>query len=218
MPRKVSSLASAIAIGGWLGGYLTPVFAGSGLYMTWLPLLIAGIVYLADGGVRAFHARTSYRWFVGYGALNWVGYEMIRSFIPIMGTWGFGANTLYSQPWLIQPVSIFSIFGLGLLIMSVNYGLGLGVLYLFDQRWSFDPHIPPLARHSVRNWIVGMLVALVFWTGLSLALFRKPTTSSVLIAALHYEAGTPPWSAVDTFSELTRQAGKRERASWSGQK
>jgi len=31
MPRKVSSLASAIAIGGWLGGYLTPIFAGNGL-------------------------------------------------------------------------------------------------------------------------------------------------------------------------------------------
>jgi len=82
MPRKLSSLASAITIGGWLGGYLVPIFAGSGLYMTWLPLLIAGIIYLADSGVRAFHERTSYRWFVAYGALTWVGFEMIRGFIP----------------------------------------------------------------------------------------------------------------------------------------
>lgn len=208
MPRKISSLASAIAIGGWLGGYLTPIFAGSGLYMTWLPLLIAGISYLADSGVRAFHERTGYRWFVGYGALNWVGLEMIRGFIPIMGTWGFVANTLYSQPWLIQPVSIFSIFGLGLLIMSVNYGLGLGALYLFDRRWTLDPDIPPLAKLSVRNWILGVLAALVVWTGLSLALFRTPTTPTVRVAALHYDAGAPPWSAVDTFSELTRQAAQ----------
>jgi apolipoprotein N-acyltransferase len=82
MPRKISSLASAIAIGGWLGGYLTPIFAGNGIYMAWLPLLIAAISYLADSGVRAFHERTNYRWFVGYGALNWVGFEMIRGFIP----------------------------------------------------------------------------------------------------------------------------------------
>jgi apolipoprotein N-acyltransferase len=82
MPRKISSLASAIAIGGWLGGYLTPIFAGNGIYMAWLPLLIAAISYLADSGVRAFHERTDYRWFVGYGALNWVGFEMIRGFIP----------------------------------------------------------------------------------------------------------------------------------------
>ncbi len=208
LPPKISSLASAIAVGGWLGGYLTPIFAGSGLYMTWLPLLIAGISYLADSGVRAFHERTGYRWFVPYGALNWVGFEMIRSFIPIMGTWGFVANTLYGQPWLIQPVSVFSIFGLGLLIMSINFGLALGVLFLVDRRWKLDPDIPPLAGRSVRRWILGVLAALVAWTGLSLALFRTPTTPTVRAAALHYDAGVPPWSAVDRFSELTRRAAQ----------
>jgi apolipoprotein N-acyltransferase len=206
MPRKVSSLASAIAIGGWLGGYLTPIFAGSGIYMAWLPLLIAVITYFTDSGVRAFHERTGYRWFVLQGALNWVGFEMIRGFIPIMGTWGFVANTLYGQPWLIQPVSIFSIFGLGLLIMSVNYGLALGTLYLFDRRRALDPDIPPLARHSVRNWIFGVLATLGAWTGLSLALFRPAMTPTVRAAALHYDAGMPAWSGVDKFSELTRQA------------
>ena len=208
LPRKISSLASAIAVGGWLGGYLTPIFAGSGLYMAWLPLAIALISFFADSGVRAFHERTGYRWFVGYGALNWVGFEMIRGFIPIMGTWGFVANTLYGQPWLIQPVSILSIFGLGLLIMSVNYGLGLGALYLFDRRWQLDPDVPPLAGRSVRNWMLGVLAALVVWIGLSLALLRPPTTPTVRAAALHYDAGTPPWSGVDRFDELTRQAAQ----------
>jgi apolipoprotein N-acyltransferase len=207
LPGKFSSLASAITVGGWLGGYLTPIFAGSGLYMTWLPLLIALISYLADSGVRAFHERTGYRWFVAYGALNWVGFEMIRGFIPIMGTWGFVANTLYSQPWLIQPVSVFSIFGLGLLIMAVNYGLGLSALYFFDRRWQLDAETPPLAARSVRRWVVGMLAALVVWTGLSLALFRMPTTPTVRAAALHYDAGVP-WSGVDRFTELTRQAAQ----------
>jgi apolipoprotein N-acyltransferase len=208
LPRRVSSLASAVAIGGWLGGYLTPIFAGSGLYITWLPLIIAGISYLADSGVRAFHERTGYRWFVPHGALNWVGFEMIRGFIPIMGTWGFVANTLYSQPWLIQPVSIFSIFGLGLLIMSVNYALGLGALALFDRRWRLDADLPRLAGASVRRWIFGALAALVIWAGLSLALFRMPATPQVRAAALHYDAGMPPWNAVDKFSELTRRAAE----------
>ncbi|MFN4293788.1 MAG: nitrilase-related carbon-nitrogen hydrolase [Thermoflexales bacterium] len=208
LPPKISSLASAITIGGWLGGYLTPIFAGSGLYITWLPLLIAGISYLTDSGVRAFHERTGYRWFILQGALNWVGFEMIRGFIPIMGTWGFVANTLHGQPWLIQPISVFSIFGLGLLIMAVNYAIGLGALYLFDRRWQLDPHIPALAGHSVRNWIAGVTVALTLWIALSLALFRTPTTPTVRVAALHYDAGMPPWGAVDKFSELTRQAAQ----------
>lgn len=208
LPPKVSSLASAIAIGGWLGAYLTPIFAGSGLTITWLPLLIAVISYLADSGVRAFHECTGYRWFVPYGALNWVGFEMIRGFIPIMGTWGFVANTLYSQPWLIQPVSVFSIFGLGLLIMFVNFALTQGALFLFDRRWKLDPAVPPLAGRSVRHWILGVLAALVVWTGLSLALFRTPATPTVRAAALHYDAGVP-WSGVDKFSELTRQAARK---------
>ncbi len=90
--------------------------------------------------------------------------------------------------------------------MFVNYGLALGTLYLFDRRWALDPDIPPLARRSVHNWILGVLAALVAWTGLSLALFRPAQTSTtVRVAALHYDAGTP-WSAVDRFSELTRQA------------
>jgi len=208
LPGKVSSLASAITIGGWLGGYLTPIFAGSGLYMTWLPLLIAVISYMTGSGVRAFHERTGYRWFVLYGALNWVGFEMIRGFIPIMGTWGFVANTLYSQPWLIQPVSVFSIFGLGLLIMAVNYGLGLSALALFDRRWSLDEGVPALPPRLVRAWTWGVIVALVAWTGLSLALFRPASAPTVRVAALHYDAGPIPWSGVDKFTELTRQAAQ----------
>ena len=155
LPAKVSSLASAIAIGGWLGGYLTPIFAGSGLYMAWLPLVIAGVSYLADSGVRSFHERTGYRWFVPYGAVNWVGFEMIRGFIPIMGTWAFVANTLYAQPWLIQPVSIFSIFGLGLLIMAVNYGVGLWALHLFDRRWQLDRDSVRLSSGQACKWALG---------------------------------------------------------------
>ncbi len=209
MPRKFSSLASAVAVGGWLGGYLVPIFAGSGLYMTWLPLIIGGITLLTDSGVRAFHERTGYRWFVLQGAFNWVGFEMIRGFIPIMGTWAFVANTLYSQPWLVQPVSVFSIFGLGLLIMFVNYGLALGVLYLFDRRWRLDPDVPPLAGRPVRHWLLGVLAALIVWTGLSLALFRPPTTTAtVRVAALHYDAGMPFWTSVERFGELTRQAAQ----------
>ncbi|RME63460.1 MAG: hypothetical protein D6790_04665, partial [Caldilineae bacterium] len=61
LPRNVSSLASAIAIGGWLGAYITPIFAGSGIYLTWLPLIIGVITFFTDRGMRSFHERTGYR-------------------------------------------------------------------------------------------------------------------------------------------------------------
>lgn len=112
---------------------------------------------------------------------------MIRSSIPIMGTWAFVAYTLYDQPWLIQPVSIFSIFGLGLLVMLVNHALAPAALAAFDRRWHLDSGIPRLDHHHVQRWLAGVGLALVAWTWwLSLALFHAPTTPSptVTVAAI----------------------------------
>ncbi|WP_299025258.1 hypothetical protein [uncultured Thermanaerothrix sp.] len=51
------------------------------------------------------------------------------------------------------------------------------------------------------------MVALILWIGLSLVLYRIPTTPTVHVAALHYNAGIL-WSAVDKFNELTRRAAQ----------
>ncbi len=210
LPRRLSSLAPAIAVGGWLGGYLVPIFAGSGSYMTWLPLLIGAITLLTDKGNRAFHERTGYRWFVLHGAVGWVGIEMTRSFIPIMGTWAFVAYTLYEQPWLIQPVSIFSIFGMGLLIMLVNFALAQGALALFDRRWRLDASTTALNPRPVRRWLIGVGLGLVAWTVLSLALFRPATTPAVRVAALHlFDGGSPLGRAVPQFEAQTREAARQ---------
>ena len=81
-------------------------------------------------------------------------------------------------------MSLFNIFGLGLVIMGVNFALGLGVLLLFDQRWQLDRGLKPLDSRLVRTWVGGVLVVLVVWMGLSLALFRAPTTATVAVAAV----------------------------------
>lgn len=60
----------------------------------------------------------------------------------------------------------------------------------------------------MRSWILGVFAALAAWTGLSLALFRTPTTPTVRAAALNYDADMPFWTSVDQFSELTRQAAQ----------
>ena len=51
----------------------------------------------------------------------WVGFEMIRAtFIPVIATSAFIGYTQATQPWVIQPVSIFSVYGLGLVIMLMQ--------------------------------------------------------------------------------------------------
>ncbi len=184
LPPKLSSLAPAIFNGGWLWGYLGPVFAGSGTFMTYLPAIVFGIALVIDSGTRAFNARTRYRWFVLHGVVNWVGIEMVRIFLPIAGTWGFIAYTQYRLPWLIQPASIFGIFGMSALIVLVNYALGLAAMAAYDRRWpAEEARLSPEVQEA-RPWLIGAGAALTAWVALSLLLFRQPDTPSVRVAAV----------------------------------
>jgi len=183
LPGHLSSLAPAIAIGSFFGGYLVPIFGGTGSYMLWLPLAIGLVVLLTDRRNRAFHERTRYRWFVWRGALSWAGIEMVRSLVPIMGTWAFLAYTLHAQTWYIQPVSIFGVFGLGLLIMVVNHAVAQWALAVFDRRWRLDTGLPSLEPRLVRRWLAGAGIAVLAWGALSLALFAAPAGSDTVTVA-----------------------------------
>jgi apolipoprotein N-acyltransferase len=190
IPRKFSSLAPAITVGGWLGGYLYPIFAGSGIYMEWLPIIIFGINILTEGGTRPFHERTGYRWLALQQTAGWVGIELIRSFIPIAGTWGFLAYTQYRQLWLIQPVSVFTIFGLSALIMFVNYALGLQVLRWLDSRWQPLDAAPAIDPGLVKRYLIAAAASLGVWIVFSLILLRIPTGPEVKVAAIQPEASS----------------------------
>ena len=133
MPPKLSSLASAVAIGVWLEGYFGPIFNGTGIYMVYLPPVMALFAFIFDINKRNFNQRTAYKWFVADGVLSWAGIEMIRLFIPIAGTWGFIGYPLYQQTWFIQPVSIFGIIGLGMLVMMVNHAIAQALIHWMDR-------------------------------------------------------------------------------------
>lgn len=183
MPAKFSSVPSALAIGIWLEGYMGPVFRPTGSYMIYLPLVAALISLLVDLGKRKFNIKTRYRWFVMEGALSWAGIEMIRLFIPIAGTWGFIAYPLYRQLWFIQPASIFGIIGQGMLIMTVNLVIALGLIYWFDQRE--NPEAPSIVpEKTLTRWANGTALAVVLWTVLSLALFRPANGPELTVAAI----------------------------------
>ncbi len=208
MPAKMASVASAVFNGLWLWGYLGPVFGGTGNFMEYLPLIVAGISLLTDSGSRRFHTRTGFQWFVPQGLVAWVGIEMIRIFLPIAGTWGFVAYTLHSQPWLIQPASIFGIFGVSALIILVNYALGLGALHVLDRRWQPDPEMPTPSLRLTRRWLIIAGATLAVWAGLSLALFAAPTGSTVRVAAIQPDA-SPIISANIGREELVAQLHAR---------
>ncbi len=114
----------------------------------------------------AFHEQTDYRWFVLQGVADWVGFEMIRSFIPPINTHAFIAQTMYTQPWMLQPISIFSIYGLGVLLIFINFALTQGALILFDGKWRLE-EMPLLNRRTTLRWLAGAGVGLAVWVGIS---------------------------------------------------
>lgn len=184
VPPRFSGLAYGVGFGCFYAGYFGPMFAGQHTAMAWVPFIAAAIATLGSTGSRAFHARTHYRWFVLEGAVSWIGVEAIRAFLPMIGTGGSVAFALYSQPWLIQPVGIFGIFGLGLLIMLINYALALGALVVIDNVWTRQQE--PVPRSLVRRWMAGILVTAVGWVGLSVMLLEQAhvSTTSIRVAAL----------------------------------
>jgi apolipoprotein N-acyltransferase len=149
-PVKWAGAASAIGVGGWLFIFLMEMFGGNpaAQVIRIVVVVIVIIQILTVPGLRRFHERTGYRWLVLEGVFDWVGVEMIRSFIPPINTHAFIAQTMYTQPWMLQPISIFSIYGLGAVIMLVNFTLAQGALFLFDRRCAWTKPLPRSARRS----------------------------------------------------------------------
>jgi len=225
MPAKLSSLAPAVMIGTWLYLYFGPSFFPGGIMLA-LPVIGALVTLLTDKQLRAFHEQTHYRWFILNGVFNWVGFELIRTFIPGIATWGFVNYTLWSQAWLIQPVSIFSIYGLSLLIMFINYGLGQATLLGFDQRWDLDA-APAVSGTATRRWLIGIGAAALVWIGISLVQYSSApkTPRTIRVAAIQLGETEVAFShpdmdaqaRLDLLADLTRQAAAQgaELISWS---
>jgi len=187
LPKKISSLAMAIAVGGLMALYIMKAFmelASAPWFMRWLPLIFGVIILLTGSGTRAFHERTKYRWLVLESSVGWVGVEMIRSLLPIMGTWGFLAYAYFKVPWLIQPVSTFGVFGLSLITTILGYALGQGALAWFDQRWRLDEDVPLVSKERARKWLLGAGFAYIGWVILSLVLLLQPMDNEIRVAAL----------------------------------
>ncbi len=214
MPPRYARWAPGIALTVWLWPMLARIFAGGPWYLVNMGLIIGVIALLLSTG-RPFHERTRYRWFVLEGAVTWVGIEMIRSFIPGLGTAGFVAYTQASQTWLIQPVSIFSVYGLGLIILLANYALAQAGLMLFDRKWPAADAVPVDPR-STRRWLAGIGLGVAAWIGLSLIILSTAPQNAptIRVAALqpgfpepaHIDKSTPQELRVQTLLALGREA------------
>jgi apolipoprotein N-acyltransferase len=206
LPLRLANLAPAIGIGGFIGLVIVSHFPAAMIdYSPFLKFLTPGvmlIVYLAESGSRRFHERTNFKWFVLEGAVIWVGIELIRGLI--IGTGGFIGYAFYRTPLLVQPISIFGIYGLSLLAMLINYALSLLVIALYD-RYTADRPTPPdwitAPLPVARRWSIGLGVIAVVWIALGAMLYQTPTTPRVTVAGVQ-----PYQPTVPNLARGTREA------------
>jgi apolipoprotein N-acyltransferase len=205
LPRRISSLASSLALFVWLQGYLGPVFASVGTFMVWLPLGVGLLNLLVEAGLRKFHDKTAYRWFIPSGITSWAGTEMIRLFLPIAGTWAFAAYPLYRQVWLIQPVSIFGIIGLGALVLFINLAIAMLLIAWLDQHWKLEDDLVAISKPRAKRWAIAAMGTLTIWIILSLIQYNIPLNTPTIKAA----AIQPAKSAIISANQgLSDEASK----------
>jgi apolipoprotein N-acyltransferase len=214
LPVKWSGLAAAIGVGGWLFVFLGRMFGSSGAGQV-IQIVVAVIIVIqvfAVPSTRRFHERTGYRWLVLEGVTGWVGTEMIRSFIPPINTHAFIAQTMYTQPWMLQPISIFSIYGLSALIVLINYALLQGLMFLMDRKWP----IVTLHRINLRptlGWLSTAGFAFLLWVGISgiIGLTKPENPQTIRVAAIQHDFPVPghqdtPESQIIRLQVLTEQS------------
>lgn len=223
LPPRWSGLANAVGVGGWLFVFLTAMFGGStaGMVVVIQVVVVAIIVmelFTVPGVVR-FHRQTGYRWFVAQGVVDWVGVEMIRSFIPPINTHAFIAQTMYTQPWMIRPLAVFSLYGLAILLLLINYALAQGALFLFDKKWRLDD-LPPLHPQTATRWLAVAGAALAVWLGVSavIGLTAPKDAPTLRVAAIQHNYPVPGHqdTAESQFTRLQALSAQARSAAQQG--
>lgn len=216
LPVRWSSLAPAIYTAVFLGPFLGRLFGSEfGPFFQYLGLWIAILNFFVSKD-RAFHELTRYRWFILQGMFAWVGFEMIRAtFIPLIATSAFIGYTQATQAWLLQPVSVFSVYGLNLVILLCNYALAQGAMALLDRKWK-AADVVPVNGYATKRWLVGMGIVLAAWVGLSLVILKAfpADTPKVRVASVRPNFPLPAFQDTvnitqvrfATFAEQAREA------------
>jgi apolipoprotein N-acyltransferase len=132
LPRRLAPLAVGIGIGGAFAVHLSPGLADGEVAVVYqlMPLYVGVIAAAIAWRSRAFQERTGYRWLALSFPVAFTAVEFLRSSgtETFGGTWGFQAYALWEHPVLLQPISVFGITGLHLLIFVVNWAIAAAVL------------------------------------------------------------------------------------------
>ena len=207
LPSRWSGLGRGVGIGVFLIVFLTALFGVN--QVTGIFVGVAGVIALISvltaPKLRAFHERTGFRWFILQGAVEATGIEMIRSFIPPIRTHAFFAQTMYAQPWMLQGISVFSIYGLTLVIILVNFAVTMGVLLAFDHKLRFDGQ-PEFNRRLGFQWMTAVAALFVLWAAFGAVTLAGAPDDATTVRVAAIQHGFPRPGHMDPDTQLERLA------------
>ena len=186
LPRRLSGFGIGIPIGMLFQGYLGPGLGDADLawylyiYGLWIGLFVALLAHRS----RAFHRRTGYRWFLLSFPATYVALEYARTQLTEVfgGSWGMLAYAMYERPAFLQPVSVFGIHGMNMLILVVNMALAAAALAWLRQRDDDDATPAPSTAAATRGLaIVGAVI--LAWGVASVLMLEQPEPD-VTVAAI----------------------------------
>lgn len=199
LPRRWSSLAIGIGIGGAFAVHLSPGLADGEVAIVYqlMPLYLAAIAAGLAWHSRGFQERTGHRWLAISFPVAFTAIEFLRSSgtETFGGTWGFQAYALWRHPLLLQPISVFGITGLHLLIFVVNWTVAAAVLRTHAWR---------------RNLAVVATIAVAWVAAGALMIDSAPATLRVAAVqnGLVNDAGNAD-ARLDRYVAQTRDAAAR---------
>lgn len=192
----------------FIGAYFTAIFMmnyGFGfpqLIMIYPIVFVAisFICFLTSRKARKIQERQAYRYLPLQEAVIWVAIDFIRSLVPMIATAGFIGYSFYKTPWLIQPVSVFGMFGLNFVIAFFGYSLGLLLIWLYDSINSADNN--PITPKTVFGWVKISGALLFVWCLVSIVMYYIPEEKdTVRIGAIQ-----PGTTKPEALYEMTREA------------
>jgi apolipoprotein N-acyltransferase len=210
LPVAWSPLAPGVTIGVYFAGQLSAGLADGNVawFIQLWPLYVAILIAALCWPGRRFHARTDYRWLAISFPLAWTAIDAARALSGVdvlAGTWGNVAYALYEQAWLLQPLSVFGVFGAELLILVINFALAHAVIAILDARVR-PVDVPAVAMPAALRSLGAVALVSIGWVGLSLLLF-DPQPGTLRVATVQSNA---PIDAEEEFQRVivaTRDLG-----------
>ncbi len=212
LPIAWSPLAPGVTVGAYFSGQLSAGLADGNVawFIQLWPVYVMVLIALLCWPGRRFHARTGYRWLAISFPLAWTAIDTARAFSGVdvlAGTWGNVAYALYEQAWLLQPLSIFGIFGAELLILVINFALAYAAIAALDRAWP-PSDVPAIDMSVALRTLAAVALVAAGWVALSLILF-DPQPGTLRVATVQSNAPIDAEEELQRVMTATRELGAK---------